>query len=49
MDTVWARDGHFCQFLISIIYRFQKRLIEYSGAGACARAEHGHNGDNENI
>ncbi len=28
-----TRDGHFCQFLISIIDRFQKRLIEYSGAG----------------
>ncbi len=30
---VMARDGHFCQFLISISDRFQKRLIVYSGGG----------------
>ncbi len=31
-----TRDGHFCQFLISIIDRFQKLLIEYSGGrGMC--------------
>ncbi len=29
-------DGHFWQFLISIIDRFQKSLIEYSGGRACA-------------
>ncbi len=31
MLRAWTRDGHFWQFLISIIDRFQKRLIEYSG------------------
>ncbi len=30
-STENSRDGHFWQFLISIIDRFQKRFIEYSG------------------
>ncbi len=35
MLCIWCRDGHFCQFLISIIDRFQKLLIKYAGGGAC--------------
>ncbi len=46
---VVIRDGHFWQFLISIIDRFQKLLIECSGGGACVGAGHGRNGDNKNI
>ncbi len=30
-STENSRDGYFWQFLISIIDRFQKRFIEYSG------------------
>ncbi len=36
INPIITRDGHFWQFLISIIDRFKKRLIEYSGGqGMC--------------
>ncbi len=46
-SLLFNRDGHFWQFLNSIINRFQKRLIEYSGGVACVG--HDRNRDNGNI
>ncbi len=39
----------FLPAVCTVTDRFQKRLIEYSGAGHVRGAGHGRNGDNENI
>lgn len=47
---LWACTDQGWAFLaISIIDRFQNRLIEYSGGGACAGEGQCRNGDNKNL